>query len=336
MSVLSAHRSRAIGRRVIGMVVAILSAAGLLVSPNAIAARARPDLIVDVGRLSIGEKRWTARGLPKAVVWRHKTKNVGAAPSRRSLTELRFETPGGYYMLDSDRVPYLESDGNFVDERRRYQDDFTNIDYGSYPATICADAKEDVNERREGNNCKDLGLYYVVPWELTGVVSGVVTIHPQPDITNSLEWRGDVDFDLRQGAPDGNVGLFEYRYLSGDMVFTYTTVAGECTGTGTGRYTPTEADGVKLNFGQPNGSYSAFTPIDPNFNFPVTITCPDVPPATAPFYPHLLTSGSWMITGFTPRRFPDPGLKRVRGTYTLAPPFPVQFSWNLKASDGLD
>ena len=330
MIVEQAVRRSPIGRRVLASVVAILAAAGLLVAPEAHAVRSRPDLIVTEGRFSFrGGHRWTTRDASVVVVWRHKTANVGAGPSRRSRTAIEYPL-ATWEEWDSIPVSALQPGGT-LEERRSFDWTFGGADYGTKEARICADLTNVVRELRESNNCKAAGRFYVVPYALNGDVGGVVTFHPQPDITVTLRWTGTVGFDIGLGAPSGDDGIFEYRYYTGTLTFTYDYVAGGCTGTGTGTYTPRPEDAVTLTFGQ-QPRYTALIPIDPDFHFTVTVTCPGVPPAPAPFYPGLVAAGSWMNTGPNPRRFPDPGLERIRGTYTLTPPFPVQYNWNLEAS----
>ena len=85
---------------------------------------------------------------------------------------------------------------------------------------------------------------------------------------------------------------------------------GGCTWSGTGRYSPSGRHDISLAFGRvPH--YSAKLELDPNFHFPLTITCPGLPPQVGDFYPSLWGGSSWLHTGTLVRRLKDPGLTEV-------------------------
>jgi hypothetical protein len=295
---------------------------------------AQPDLVVAEARLSaVGLGAFWSTRFVGAVTfrWRHRTENAGTAPARPSTTAVWFSRGSGGQsgIEDPSRVPKLEPNGVFLD-RGSFEVNFREVRYGSIPTKVCADSLHQVAESLEGNNCEKLRTYYLVPYVLEGKIQGIVTTHPSPTRTTTVSWEGTLSFDISDGAPDGNKGIFDYRYYRGTLTFTLsqTDSATGCSASGTGQYTPTSTDGFKLRFGKDPRYTVLGGVVPPDYHFPVTITCPSAPPVPIEWY----AAGPWIRIGPTEKSFPDPGLQRIRGTYTNPDPnFPVQYSWNLGA-----
>ncbi len=203
-----------------------------------------------------------------------------------------------------------------------------NWPYGTYPTRICADVFNSVTERDETNNCKKLHPFYVVPKAFEGGISGAAQLLAHAGVT--LRWRGTVKFDISHGAPHGNEGLFDYRFVDGTLTYTVEGRSGPggCTWSGAGQYTPSGHHDINVAFGRvPH--YSAKLDIDPNFHFPVTIACPSES-RVMDFYPLLWGGSSWLRTGTLVRHLKDPGLTHLRGRYM---PFDhIGWRWNLEAT----
>jgi hypothetical protein len=339
MKITSGVGRRSEGQRAYRVAAAVLVATVLLVAPDDDAqARGRPDLIVtSVGISPRGGTFWATRSMSVGFTWRHRTENYGPAPAGRSETQARFDdgldSEGDSNVVALQSVPRLAS-GGVKQGRGSFEQSFAGWAYGTHPMRVCADGTDAVpNERSEENNCRDIRDFYVVPYALNGRVAQVVTWHTSA-ATTTLSWEGDVGFDIALGAPDGNEGIFEYRYFTGSLAVSYrwSESTTGCSASGNGTYTPSRGDGLVLTFGREPRYRSFANLISQDFHFPFTMSCPGQPPQTAEFYPTYLGPLPWFHTGPDDRRFADPGLERVRGTYTSPnPSFPAQYSWNLVA-----
>jgi hypothetical protein len=196
---------------------------------------------------------------------------------------------------------------------------------------ICADSTDVVEESDEGNNCKRLHPFYVVPLTLKGGISGAVGIQPAGV---KLAWAGTAAFEL-EGLGHANQGSFEYRRANASVTFTLSGGAGGCTWRGSGTYTPAEAgDRIDLRFGARFAIYSAHTRTSTAFHFTATITCP--PPATPItfelFPANQVSALGWLATGV--KRLPLQGLTRLRARNSAdVGAFTAGWRWNL-AADG--
>lgn len=325
--------SRPIGRTPLRLIPVVIVGLSLLPVP-ARGLGAQPDLVVAEARLMPPQGVfWGTRDFGKVTFrWRHRTENIGTASARPSDTAIWFGwgAAGPLGVEDGSRVPRLQPNGAFLD-RRSFAVDFREVRYGSIPTKVCADSGHRVAESQEGNNCEQLRTYYLVPYRLEGKVMGIVTTHPTPTRTTTVSWDGRLSFDVSNGAPDANKGVFDYRYYGGTLTFTVsqTDSATGCSASGTGTYTPSSTDGFRLRFGKDPGYTVLGGVVPPDYHFPVTITCPSAPPVPIVWF----AAGPWIRIGPTEKPFADPGLERLRGTYTNPDPaFPVQYSWNLLAS----
>ena len=295
----------------------------------------KPDLFVTAGRVVPADGEfWTMRDRIR-FNWRHETKNsarTGTGRSPESRTWVQFGLGGDWTGMDRDVVPALDR-GDTHSDRGAFVVDFTDPfwEYGTYGTRICADGKRKIAERNERNNCRKVHPFYLVPTAFEGSITGT-TLIPffWPGVT--LSWQGTVEFDVRQGAPRGNSGRFEYRRSTGRLTFTMGGGAGGCTFSGTGRYTPSTADGFfQLDFGD-DPSYTGGFAINPNFHFIVTRDCGHGDIATIDFTPSPFFLGTWLDSG-PELAFRDPGVTRLKGDFTFGDPRTGLMSshWDLAA-----
>lgn len=330
-------------RGVVGVVLAVsggtLLAGGLVSGPasGATGAGKRPDLVVTKSALQLrGGGSWTTQLATRTFTWRHRTKNVGGARAKKSRTGVAFFVRPGTSTEPSGaslRVPPL-APGEAHADRGRFSVDFSDWDYGTYRTKVCADVRDRVTERDDGNNCQPTGKFYVAPLQLSGRVEGKATWAPLPGFVQAISWGGTVGFDLSNGAPSGDKGVFDYHYYTGKIAFGYAweDANSGCKATGSAVYTPSESATVRLVFGTDPGYRVLSASFAPSFRVPLTVTCPMTPPTTSPVAPFGGGSAPWLATGST-SPFPDPGLSAISGTFQLvATTAPVTYTWNLVAS----
>jgi hypothetical protein len=287
------------------------------------AASAEPDLILTHGELSPsgGDQVIVGRGV-EGFDWGQRTKNVGDAASPRSDTVVTIGSkilPGAIAS-----IPRL-APGARRFSIGRFQVNFRNWEFGTYPTEICADALGVVTESEEGNNCRALAPIHVVPSRLRGRVTGKVE-SLWPAKTFDVAWAADVTYDSPRILYDPV--RIDYAFSEVSVIYTvYGTDLIGCTYSGTGTDTP-PSQGIRLWFGPQHG-YRAENNINLTFQFPVTQKCPGSRPSTVVFTP---TTKQWFYThGF--RRFQNPGLEALRGNYifNVAGVKKVTWSWHLVA-----
>jgi hypothetical protein len=308
-----------------------VATASLLLGATQVAAavRHKPDLIVRSGniRLQPDGTFFATRFQNRRFTWNQRTKNVGDAAARSSRTEMRFLLdPGGYFVADRLWVPRLdpgESSGTHGDFRINFVND--GFAYGKYPTRICADGLHAVDESHEGNNCKGLHPFYVVPYDLQGQISGSVAV--QPGVT--LAWSGAATFEL-DGVGHANEGGFVYHRVVASVSFTVSGSTAGCIWTGSGTYTPADpADRINLNFGASHAVYAAHTKTSTSYHFPARITCPGAAPIDFELFPANSMLG-WLATGS--KNLHLQGFTGLRGRYSaLNGAVTVSWQWRLDA-----
>jgi hypothetical protein len=212
----SAHRSQA-GRRagplsrihvvLATLVVAVwwlaLPAAGQsAVKKNR---EALPDLVISDGTLG-GPPFifWGERRLGSVTI-RDTTENRGSGRASPSLTKVYLRHGTGWWLLADRAVGALPPGSESAGE-----DDVVPGNHhfppGVYSIVICADAKRQVAERNEHNNCRRVReQFYVAVRSWAGSLSG--TALPQPAWTERWTGAGSFDYDLYAGA-----GRFLYLF----------------------------------------------------------------------------------------------------------------------------
>ena len=335
--------SFALGKRRLGteVAVAVLVLATLLPPSIALAAApARPDLIVKNVVLTPGGGRWWGlRNEVRSFTWRATTKNVGAAPARRSTTAGRWQDANGVESpaLNEISVPRLEPGGAHVGQAS-FDEDLSTWSYGSHVFRTCADFHREVRESNEGNDCKQSGsTFYVVPHSFTGKVTGTVTWKPTSALTQTLEWSTTVRYDLDPSKSKGNAGLFVYAIAGGSSVtFTFTateTITG-CNSQGSRAFDIGQGR-IVLGFDEREYSQSG-NRLQTRVVVPLTVTCPNTPPTTIPEgYQFAGEAFPWFaMQRNRVRHFDDPGPDRLKGNFRDPnPAFPAFYTWDLQASD---
>jgi hypothetical protein len=324
-----------------------VSASARATQTDAATRASRPDLTVTGGRILFFDKavHWGIRHRNQVIAWSDRTKNIGSAAAARSRTGLQFIVRPGKVIRPialGRPVPRLTPAQSHAG-RDGFMVDMTDWKFGTYPTRVCADSVGAVAEANEANNCRRLHEIYVVPYDLKGRVTGHATFPSVfPGVT--LRWTSDVDFSLKglgddrlRAQPVGDDGVFDY-YWRRTGAFVRYTVAGTntfdgCSWDGRGAFYPTSThDSIRVSFGRPRGFLSAQLRVRPEYHFTVRITCPNGVSRTEDFYPSRWGGGyEWFATGTTAPRFPDPGLTRVLGEYTVEGSFPATHHWDLVA-----
>ncbi len=165
----------------------------------------------------------------------------------------------------------------------------TGADLGVYQATLCADARNEVGEDKEGNNCEDAGKFYVVRKQWAGSFGGLATPFSLSGITES--WNAaDARFELDPNAVS-NDGLFVYKLKQATITYEDSGSFGGCTYAGSG--VEGSPSGI-LRLQYADEKYMGQANNRSGFSYPVLVTCPGggtyvgypgpavIPPFTAP------------------------------------------------------
>ena len=350
--------TRRVGRRAgVLLVGSSLLAASLLGANESEAGRRplpppRPNLVVTEGqvvirRSSVEDAFYAFRGETVRFDWSHETRNKGLAKARPSRTALRiFGEEDWIEPPPRAVVPGLEVGQSHKGEstfNRRLAGPFW--EYGVYTTKICADALNQIpkerdkrRERAEDDNCRRAHNLFLAPETFVGTVKGSAQIpFFWPGVT--LSWEGQLTFTGRPKPNDraaqalANRGGFDYRYVSGTL--TYTLSGGQlCTWSGSGDYTPSATDHIKVNLDPESSSYRADMFVRPSFNFPATRTCPGEAPSSlvggfVPAKPGF--APMWLLTGGV-RELTD--VKRLNDSVSAGDPRTgsISVEWDLKAT----
>jgi hypothetical protein len=205
------------------------------------------------------------------VVTIDRTKNQGSRQARRTHTDFYLVHGDNRWLITDRFVPALGPGESHFE--RTTSEHPIDAPLGAYQIEVCVDAKNQVRESDEKNNCAILprpSQFYVVAQTWSGSLSGVKTFSGQ-----SMEtWRStnaSFAFDLIQGN-----GLFNYVF-SGTVKWTDSGADdGGCiwSGTGTRTYSNDDSLGV-LTVDYRDGSFSSndFTDWTPPF-YTIDIACP--------------------------------------------------------------
>ncbi len=284
-----------------------------------------PDLIVTHGEVSPqgGDQVIVGRGVER-FNWGHRTKNAGNAASRRS--ETAFEIASRALSGAALSVPRLAASKSHL-ATGSFTVNFGTWEFGTYPTRICADSLDVVTESKEGNNCRGLAPIHVVPFRLSGRVTGKIESLP-PVQTFDLTWTADVTYDLSRIHFDDRRVYIDYTFSQVSVIYKVQgTDSIGCTYSGTRADTP-PVQGIRLWFGQ-RGWYRAENAISQGFRIRVTQKCPETPD---PFTFNQPVAGAWFTTGGL-RQFQTPGLEALRGRFidSSSGVKKTTISWNLVA-----
>jgi hypothetical protein len=203
--------------------------------------------------------------------------------------------------------------------------------FGTYRVKACADIGHVIVERNEGNNCRMLtnNDLYVIPETFDGNVSGTF-------ITES--WQGSVHMELVDDELAG-IGIFGYNVDDAStMAFVDSGTYQDCVFSGSGQTQHLHGSNVQtllLSFdADGHGTYGLFDKVPLNFDYPVTVTCPDDDEPQLLFGPliQLFCDGEWIDMEQT-RNFPDPGLTQLSGDFTGLCFPEIHHSWHLLPDD---
>jgi hypothetical protein len=241
------------------------------------------------------------------------------------MTGLEFQNTQTTVLMDGLRVLELGPGEDNVGATQ-FTIGFETFDYGTYFTRICADASNPplVTERDESNNCKEMAPFYVIPFLISGNVTGTwQTIEGA-----TVSWKAAVEFE---SSPDDPHGVFHYVLntrtssvkfkLSGN-----TTISGHvCTWSGKATYRPVRSDdGITLDFG--TDSYSSQILLPQGFTLPGVLTCPGIGTIPSPVD---MSGSPWLDTG-SGQQFLDPGLTPLQGQFVDSL---VTFTWDLQGVD---
>jgi hypothetical protein len=350
--------ARRLGRRVGALLVGSSLLAASMVGANESEAGRRPppprrpNLVVTEGRVvihrsSVEDALYAFGGETVRFDWSHETRNKGLANASRSRTALRiFGEEDWIEPPPRALVPALKVGESHKGEstfNRRLVGPFW--EYGVYTTKICADALNQIpkerdkrRERAEDDNCRRAHNLFLAPETFVGTVKGSAQIpFFWPGVI--LSWEGQLTFTGRPKPNDraaqvlANRGGFDYRYVSGTL--TYTLSGGQlCTWSGSGEYTPSATDHIKVSLDAASSTHTADVLVRPSFNFPATMTCPGQAPESlvggfVPAKPGF--APTWLSTGGV-QELTD--VKRLNGSVSSGDPRTgsTTVDWDLKAT----
>jgi hypothetical protein len=282
--------------------------------------KGKPDLVVESGR--VGGKPfvfWGDRDVGPIV---DTIENRGSGRAGPSLTRVYLEHGKSRYLLADRAVPGLRPG-----EHDRGEDSlspkFHRPPPGGYEVVICADAKDQVDEPEEQNNCKPvLKHFYVAVRSWRGSLSGTAT--PVPS-WNERWQSSSSSFDYETYTGDG-----KFLYLfSGTVTWSDHAVDNEgCTWTGAGEESfqhDQELGGLTIDYLNENfDSGGLLLPTGDHYD--VTATCPDGhnPPTQSGPLEHTF----WLPSTGAPVGMPF-GSKALPGS--PAPVFGTTYVWSFQA-----
>jgi hypothetical protein len=206
-----------------GTVLVLLCAVSVGLMANAAPAQAAngPDLFVTNARVH-GEERYAFQGQTDDTFFTFRTRNRGDVRANRSVTEVSLRHGATDYPLGQAPTPPLAKDEaaelqhvpDIDDPPLRF-----NYPLGAYTMRVCADARDQVDEAVETNNCRTIQTpgseperFFVVRKVWKGRLSGVAQIHPQS--VYETYRSGDAAF------PEAAKLVFD-RQINTDGLFTY-------------------------------------------------------------------------------------------------------------------
>jgi hypothetical protein len=266
-----ANRTRAADNQA---VVTVRSAVGVLVALLLLPACAdaakgkkqKPDLVPTGARL-VGPSFGLIGERPTSEV-EDSTENKGEKRAGPSLTRITLRHGSIRHDVGDRAVPGIRAGGR--DGGRSAITDIDILDPGEYKVIVCVDAKKDVDESNEKNNCGRVDAdFYVSRESWTGSLSGVF-----PQSGDVLEGWSSTDaglvFDQYLGG-----GTFTYNFQGTVTWRTGGTDAGGCSWSGGGSHTfapSSENGGLTLDLAA--GQYRAGISAPPSFTYDVTVACP--------------------------------------------------------------
>ncbi len=284
------------------MGTAVLASLLILVSP----AQAKPSdkdgkKQPDLTAKSVSSDRpFIVRGRPNETIeLRSRTENRGKADAGASKTRyiLKSTSSPVVVLRTFQGVPKLDA-GKEKDGKKKGALTGDEVAINEYQLTACADAKKQVDESNEKNNCRKGGIVTVVPWKLIGEVTGEYFL-PLAGFTES--WTANsVTFETTPGQTAPNyfptTGLLDY-VASGEDAF-------GCTYSGGGQIPLDPIEGI-LTLALDLNSYSVLGTLGMDREYTYTVSCPnqDPGPSTGP------SNREWLRTEVQPTgrfgRFPD-------------------------------
>ncbi|MFN8161736.1 MAG: CARDB domain-containing protein [Solirubrobacterales bacterium] len=294
-------------------VIALLctAPAALLLAPATSAKpKPRPDLVLLNSDLA-GSKHFAFAGETASIVVRDLVKNTGRAVAGKSKIELTLshgpEKFSGITRTVGKLSPGEKSKGTSTADIHIP----SNAKLGAYEVHLCVDAREDVKEDDEVNNCDHRGQFYIGQRKWSGSFSG-------SDDDNATAWSTkDAVFKFeRYVAP----GEFFYEITAATVNFTTSGLdSNSCNNTGSGIETKPVG---QLYLRYQDHDYSAGVGNKPAFSYPIFFNC---------------GGGTLMTQG--PKAGEDPlefvnkplgfGVDTLTGVYTSRGLHPRDYIWKL-------
>ncbi len=193
----------------------------LLASPAVAGARGPgPDLVVSAGKLSGDPFVFYGGAHQPKFAFTAVTANHGSVRAGPTETTVYLTHGGKRWRLADRAVPALAPGGK--DRGRAKPIREPRLPLGSYAVVLCANARKQVAEGNEANNCRKLpDPFYVISTGWNGSISGTSTLGPLIDSgpipgDHSLEkWQAtDLDFFFNEYKGDG---VFDYELILGTV-----------------------------------------------------------------------------------------------------------------------
>jgi hypothetical protein len=177
-SAVNIRRHRPLGQVACALAAITLLTAATGAAPADAKPKKRPDLIVKSAQLTVPASDpdvgfIVGHGLTFEFAWKQTTKNKGKATSPKSKTGVQIVIDSKHVITPARaKVPKLAPGHSHTTHGRFEMLWDTTWDYGTYPTRICADVTSKVTESKERKNCRDTHTIWVVPYGLTGTISG--------------------------------------------------------------------------------------------------------------------------------------------------------------------
>lgn len=294
----------------------LIAGAGLHVVP-AESAKLKPDLSLINSGLIGNRSRYAFAGATANIRVFDIVKNTGKAIAGRSKIELALYH--GRHRLEAiTRTVGVLDPGEVSKANVTVSIDIpSDAKLGEYEVQVCVDARDQVNELDEFDNCDDhIGQFYIARKEWSGSFSGSYDRRGLP----VEEWSTtDAHFKFQEYT---NPGKFQYEITYATLVFKTSGSDGACTWTGSGIETNPVG---QLDLRYHEGTYEARVKNAPGFSYPIILEgeegCSDAHDVHGPY------AGADALV-FLNKPLPF-GVDELGGVFS-APGTATHYIWNLR------
>lgn len=290
---------------------------GLVVFVPAASAKPKPKPDLVVTHAKVFGANYAFAGTTANIDVKDTVENEGPGTAGPSVNELTL-SHGEEHLEDLTRkVPKLKKDERSSGRETAQITIPADAKLGEYTAILCADARGDVKEKNELDNCEEAGKFYIAKKEWAGSFSGAFD-----DGSGPAESWGVTDARFSFGTYQ-SPGDFIYN-VHGTVVYEIASTGGSCVYSGSG------VDGSPLGFVRLNYAAAQYTGLvrsNQDFSYPVFVDCGDGPvlDQTGP-----LTAGVLEISAASGGRALPFGTDALSGSQVGVQEPKANFTWSLK------